>query len=125
MEAQCIGRVHRLGQKRPVEIVRLIMNDSVETRMVQMLKDKYGGDKSDDNNDEVSPSKKFSNTCNSMVGNVHTEKATILTREFDILFGYNSAENTVVNNRATAMPDSVMSESGPSFGQGEAQDGDI
>jgi SNF2 family DNA or RNA helicase len=34
LEAQAIGRIHRLGQKRPVEIVRLVVKNSVEERMV-------------------------------------------------------------------------------------------
>ena len=42
LEAQAIGRVHRLGQKRPVEIVRFIVNDSIESRMVSFLEKKYG-----------------------------------------------------------------------------------
>jgi superfamily II DNA or RNA helicase len=42
LEAQAVGRVHRLGQKRNVEIIRLLMKDSVESRMVEMLEKKYG-----------------------------------------------------------------------------------
>jgi len=42
LEAQAIGRVHRLGQKRPVEVTRLVMKDSVESRIVQMIEKKYG-----------------------------------------------------------------------------------
>jgi superfamily II DNA or RNA helicase len=42
LEAQAIGRVHRLGQKRSVEIIRLLMNDSVDSRMVEMLEKKHG-----------------------------------------------------------------------------------
>jgi SNF2 family DNA or RNA helicase len=42
LERQAIGRVHRLGQKRNVEITRFIMDNSVESRIVEMLKIKYG-----------------------------------------------------------------------------------
>jgi hypothetical protein len=42
IEAQAIGRVHRLGQQRPVKITRLIMEDSIETRIREMLAKKYG-----------------------------------------------------------------------------------
>jgi SNF2 family DNA or RNA helicase len=38
LEAQAIGRVHRLGQKRQVEIIRLIVKDSIETRILQKNK---------------------------------------------------------------------------------------
>jgi superfamily II DNA or RNA helicase len=42
LEAQAVGRVHRLGQKRSVEIIRLLMKDSVDSRMVEMLEKKHG-----------------------------------------------------------------------------------
>ena len=42
LEAQAIGRVHRLGQKRQVKVVRLIVEDSIETRARVMLERKYG-----------------------------------------------------------------------------------
>ncbi|KAK4204134.1 SNF2 family N-terminal domain-containing protein [Triangularia verruculosa] len=35
-EAQAVDRVHRLGQKRPVRIVRYIMNDSFEEKMIAL-----------------------------------------------------------------------------------------
>jgi superfamily II DNA or RNA helicase len=73
VEAQAIGRVHRLGQKRPVEITRLFMNDSVESRMRQVLKDKYGDLKDDGNA--------------AMVGSINNDKATIFKQEFDLLYG--------------------------------------
>lgn len=52
LEAQAIGRVHRLGQKHKVEVLRLIMEDSVETRMLKLSAQKYGAreDSSDDDN---------------------------------------------------------------------------
>lgn len=52
LEAQAIGRVHRLGQKHKVEVLRLIMSDSVETRMLKLSAKKYGAkdDSSDGDN---------------------------------------------------------------------------
>ncbi|KAF4625000.1 hypothetical protein G7Y89_g13166 [Cudoniella acicularis] len=35
-EAQAVDRVHRLGQNRPVETVRYIMNDSFEEKMLEL-----------------------------------------------------------------------------------------
>jgi SNF2 family DNA or RNA helicase len=35
-EAQAVDRVHRLGQKREVETVRYIMNDSFEEKMLEL-----------------------------------------------------------------------------------------
>ena len=40
LEAQAIGRVWRLGQKREVHIRRYIMNDSIETRILEMEAEK-------------------------------------------------------------------------------------
>jgi SNF2 family DNA or RNA helicase len=77
VEAQAIGRVHRLGQKRPVVITRLIMNDSVESRMRQVLKDKFGDLKADD----------------AMVGGINNDKATIFKQEFDLLYGIRNGES--------------------------------
>jgi hypothetical protein len=42
LEAQAIGRVHRLGQRRSVEIVKLIVADSIETRLHSVLAKKFG-----------------------------------------------------------------------------------
>jgi len=39
-EAQAVDRVHRLGQKRPVETVRYIMNNSFEEKMLELQEKK-------------------------------------------------------------------------------------
>jgi len=68
LEAQAIGRVYRLGQKREVNIVRLVISDSFESRMMKFLHNKYhhndhskktppappptGGDSDGDNDDD-------------------------------------------------------------------------
>jgi SNF2 family DNA or RNA helicase len=36
VEEQAIERVHRIGQKRDVEVVRFIMDKSIEMRMVEL-----------------------------------------------------------------------------------------
>jgi DNA repair protein RAD5 len=33
LEAQAIGRVHRLGQTRDVQVVKFYMDNSIESRM--------------------------------------------------------------------------------------------
>jgi superfamily II DNA or RNA helicase len=42
LEAQSIGRVHRLEQRRSVEIIELIVADTIETRLHSVLAKKLG-----------------------------------------------------------------------------------
>jgi SNF2 family DNA or RNA helicase len=69
LEQQAIGRLHRLGQKRKVEVVRLLVKDSVETRIHKFLKKKYAKRSS----------------AGGPVGNIATEtpKSKILAEEFE------------------------------------------
>ena len=115
LEQQAIGRVHRLGQKRSVEITRLIVKDSVESRMMQMLEKKYGrtngaaekekknDDSDDDDDDEDMEDAKKPAAVNSAaaaptasvaVGSLQTDKADMVEEEFDLLFGIDSSEST-------------------------------
>jgi superfamily II DNA or RNA helicase len=68
LEAQAVGRVHRLGQKRSVEIIRLLMKDSIDSRMIEMLEKKHGkldgseaNDKTDDDAEADADDEKDSN----------------------------------------------------------------
>lgn len=36
IELQAMDRIHRLGQKRPIKITRLIIENSIESRIVQL-----------------------------------------------------------------------------------------
>ena len=92
LERQAIGRVHRLGQKRSVQIVRLVMKDSVETRMTEMLAAKYGGNETNTDSDAEDADVIAKAAKNMIVGSVATDKATILGQEFDLLFGYEEEE---------------------------------
>jgi len=97
LEAQAVGRVHRLGQKRSVEIVRLIMADSVEARMQKWLEKKYGnghfeaedeaaaGEENDD--EDKKPAAKPMPELNVAVGSLKTDKAQMADKDFDLLFG--------------------------------------
>ena len=42
LEAQAVGRVYRLGQRKSVKIIRMQMKDSFESRLVGVLKKRYG-----------------------------------------------------------------------------------
>mmetsp|Transcript_11568 Transcript_11568/g.16296 ORF Transcript_11568/g.16296 Transcript_11568/m.16296 type:complete len:423 (+) Transcript_11568:1-1269(+) len=114
LEAQAIGRVHRMGQKHKVEIIRFIMENSIETRLRRVLEKKYGvgaasakasaSGQSDSDKDNSSTE----NTCEepedqldkskatgvasldegvAIVGSIRTDRTTVLTAEFDELFG--------------------------------------
>ena len=36
LEKQAVGRVHRLGQARPVKVTKLVLKDSIETRILAL-----------------------------------------------------------------------------------------
>lgn len=91
LEAQAIGRVHRLGQKRNVEIVRFVMKDSVESRILEMLEKKYGGSTASNDDDEDGIKKPEVAT---LVGSIQTDRTAVLGEEFDILFGTSGSPST-------------------------------
>lgn len=91
LEAQAIGRVHRLGQKRNVEIVRFSMKDSVETRILEMLKKRNEPSASSNEKDGESDKRSPKVTAAPLVGSLVSDKTTVLAREFDILFGTRSS----------------------------------
>ena len=43
LEAQAVGRVHRMGQKREVFVKRLVMKDSVEAQIMKLSTRKMKG----------------------------------------------------------------------------------
>jgi len=95
LEAQAIGRIHRLGQKRPVEIVRLVMKNSLEERMADFLEQKYGkySEKrpkvvsENDSSDQKIIAVDNSKHSNGIAGNLKIDRAQLVTAEFDLLFG--------------------------------------
>ena len=118
------------GQKRQVEIVRLRMKDSIESRMAKMLERKYGSrHSSSDNNDGETQSddagidiEKVSEEM--LVGSVNCEKAKVVAAELDLLFGLEEEQQEEApetdNEDASdmAIPDAVVS------GQNESLDGE-
>ena len=91
LEAQAIGRVYRLGQKRPVEILKLVMKGSFEERMVKFLKKKFGKDSKERKSNEASENEQKKDSSekktSTVAGNLNTDKVELVTEEFDILFG--------------------------------------
>ena len=104
LESQAIGRVHRLGQTREVQITRFIVEDSIESRLVTFLERKYGPRNKVDtkkkgvNDGGKAMSEDKNNTV--IVGNVIHDKAELMMDDFDLLFGV---------GRGLATPDSTGS----------------
>ena len=40
IEAQAVGRVHRLGQRRPTRVVRLLVEETIEQRVLELQEQK-------------------------------------------------------------------------------------
>ena len=92
LEKQACGRVHRLGQKRNVQIVRIVVEDSVESRMLQMLAKKYGSSgaisvQENSRVDNLKPSAKLKPAEELAVGSTSSDKVTVVEHEYDLLFG--------------------------------------
>lgn len=99
LEAQAVGWVHRLGQTRNAEIIRLIMENSVESRMVQLLDTKYSrvADSCDSSEEtrqadsgedgDKKPAKPTTTSTVAMIGSIKSDKTVVMEDEFDILFG--------------------------------------
>jgi superfamily II DNA or RNA helicase len=115
LEAQAIGRVHRLGQKRPVEIIRLIVVDSIETRLQSVIAKRTGGKnppgssagddgvESSRDNDGVNPDEDYDkkpaavttvdpsrqqSVATPLIGSISADKAIVAAEEFDCLYGF-------------------------------------
>ena len=105
LESQAIGRVHRLGQKREVEIIRMVVKDSVETRLLKYMQRKYGSapravqpaassedadsmgeDGAGDEGSGETVERVTKTVAPSRVGNITTDKASMMTVDFDLLF---------------------------------------
>lgn len=113
------------------------MTDSVESRMQEMLEQKYGSGSDDEDRDDEDDGDKEDDedshannrvasvppTTITLVGSVNRDKATILAAEFDLLFGFTEPEGEATKQENVAdnslLPDAVMS----SFGQGGDEDG--
>ena len=93
LEAQAIGRVYRLGQRKSVQVIRMRVENTIETRMVDMLSKKFGEakkpDPERDNNGDVDTDDKAKSGDVAMaaVGHMTTDKANLVVNEFDALFG--------------------------------------
>ncbi len=101
LEAQAVGRVYRLGQRKSVQVIRMCIKDSVETRLMNLLEKKYGkvskpepkegeekkeDDVAVDNQGRVNTVERDLNSNIASTGSMNQDKAALLTSEFDLLF---------------------------------------
>mmetsp|Transcript_23798 Transcript_23798/g.29979 ORF Transcript_23798/g.29979 Transcript_23798/m.29979 type:complete len:117 (-) Transcript_23798:218-568(-) len=89
LEAQAVGRVYRLGQRKSVQVIRMQIENSLETRMKEMISKKFGEPKKPNPEEAVSgkPGNGDSTVSVAPVGHMTRDKATLLEGEFDLLFG--------------------------------------
>jgi len=112
LEAQAVGRVYRLGQRKEVKIIRMRIKDSFESRLVKVHKKKFGeatkpapspsedtnkdekgsdgskGTKNDKSSEEKGMKEPMaSSTSTVSLGHMTRDKASLLVEEFDELFG--------------------------------------
>merc|ERR1719359_1139172 len=101
LEAQAIGRVHRLGQVNQVQVIRLAMRDSIEERILKVHKKKYGATAVGANDGATSSegggatseggneaeSERVTRSNPEGAGHLTRDKVEAKTDEFDALFG--------------------------------------
>ena len=102
LEAQAIGRVHRLGQVNPVEITRFIVKGSIEERILAMKKSKYGAKAVGDAEPGAPMAGPGPGAAAREVevvdvraagaGHLHADKVEVKLEEFDNLFGVTLAD---------------------------------
>jgi hypothetical protein len=101
LEAQAVGRVYRLGQTKSVQVIRMRVEDTIESRMATVLAKKYGASKKPAPAEEASSKEgegdeegkegkgeKCKVSATIAVGHLASDKApSLLEDEFDALYG--------------------------------------
>ena len=96
LEDQAVGRVYRLGQRKSVQVIRMCIQDSIESRLMDMLAKKYGNatkpdPKSNDNKEKSKGKKKSDGKIDEETGNKEGLAST-------------SSATTAASTAATAIP---------------------
>lgn len=98
LESQIIGRVHRIGQKRRVEIVRLILKDSIESRLMKYRKMARNRNTTDEESehqgnlvDDTIPQMELDSESK-IPGNLSSERCELTTADIGLLFGFERME---------------------------------
>lgn len=122
LEAQAIGRIYRLGQRKPVTVVKFVVQNSFESRLIKILKRKYGNvskpkpletdkavDKTSEDTKEACPNTSVSGAN---LGHMKSDKVEMMTEEFDAMFGITEPEDIPICNRSES---SVTNECSKSY----------
>lgn len=103
LEAQAIGRIYRLGQRKPVKVIKFVVQNSFESRLVKLLKRKYGhatkpspstADKTPENaTQDKNESCPDVDVSRADIGHMKNDKVQMMTEEFDAMFGITEPED--------------------------------
>jgi hypothetical protein len=102
LEDQAVGRVHRLGQKRSTLITRLVMKDSIETRLLQLRKRKQLNEAVPMEEEDS----KAKAAMTALIGSVASDRAAMLGEDFDLLYG---VKRSPPGSASVRVPDSAVS----------------
>lgn len=83
LELQAVGRVHRMGQSRPVVITKLVMKDSVEERMMKLQASKKQAEADATTNETLDKV--------NAAGSIAEDKVKLKINELDSLFDIDSS----------------------------------
>lgn len=97
LEMQAIGRVYRLGQKRKVEVTRFVVNNTIETKIVETVAIKHGRVQQADSNIAAKSDDIIGDQA---VGYVNSDKAALVEEEYDWLFGVSDAKSSIEESKA-------------------------
>jgi hypothetical protein len=102
LEAQAIGRIYRLGQRKSVQVIKFVVQNSFESRLVKILKRKYGhatkptpatSDQGPENSTQGKNECPESNVAGAALGHMKKDKIEMMTEEFDAMFGITEPED--------------------------------
>eukprot|EP00752_Nemacystus_decipiens_P018364 g16475.t1 len=97
LEKQAVGRVYRLGQERPVTVTKLVLEDSVETRIIALQKKQAA-------QGAASAAATSGPSSQGVAGNIAKDNAKNLRiEEYNALFGVSEAAESVSQSASAAL----------------------
>ena len=85
LEAQAIGRAWRMGQTRPVTVVKMLIKDSVEERIVKVVAQRSAGGGAGEAGEALA-SKKGKVKASEVAGAIRADRQDLRVEELDTLF---------------------------------------